>query len=77
MEIRAARPPLREHRRHLHIHERAKPAARASAARLSQDLSPVGYLREYLAFAPAELGSVMPTRLGNALRATESYQGGD
>ena len=29
-------------------------------ARLSQDPSPLGYLREYLAFAPAELGPVMP-----------------
>jgi len=35
------------------------------------------YLREYLAFAPAELGPVVPTRLGNALRAAESCPGGD
>ena len=35
------------------------------------------YLREYLAFAPAELGPVVPTRLGNALRAAESYPGSD
>jgi hypothetical protein len=46
-------------------------------ARLSQDPSPMGYLREYLAFAPAELGPVMPSRLGGALRAAESYPGGD
>ena len=31
-------------------------------ARLSQDPPPMGYLREYLAFALAELGPVMPTR---------------
>lgn len=46
-------------------------------ARLQEDMSPMGYLREYLAFAPAELGPVMPTRLGNALRAGESYPGDD
>jgi hypothetical protein len=46
-------------------------------ARLSQGPSPMGYLREYLAFVPAELGPVMPTHLGNALRAAESYPGGD
>ena len=38
---------------------------------------PLGYLREYLAFAPAEPGPVMPTRLGSALRAAESYPGSD
>jgi hypothetical protein len=43
--------------------------------RLDQDTTPMGYLRDYLAFAPAELGPVMPTRLGNALRAAESYPG--
>jgi len=43
--------------------------------RLSGDDSPAGFLRCYLAFAPAELGPVMPTRLGNALRAAESYPG--
>jgi hypothetical protein len=37
----------------------------------------MGYLREYLAFASAELGPVMSTRLGNALRAAQSYPGGD
>ena len=46
-------------------------------ARLHQDTSPMGYLREYLAFAPAELSPLMPTRLGNALRAAESYPGDD
>jgi hypothetical protein len=44
-------------------------------ARRHADPSPMGYLRGYLAFAPAELGPVMPTRLGNALRAAESYPG--
>lgn len=44
-------------------------------ARLQKNTSPMGYLREYLAFAPAELGLLMPTRLGNALRAAESYPG--
>jgi hypothetical protein len=43
--------------------------------RLHKDTSSMGYLREYLAFAPAEFGPVMPTRLGNALRAAESYPG--
>ena len=32
--------------------------------RLYRDKSPMGYLRDYLAFAPAELGPLMPTRLG-------------
>jgi hypothetical protein len=45
--------------------------------RLHKDTSSMAYLREYLAFAPAELGPVMPTRLGNALRAAESYPGDD
>jgi hypothetical protein len=44
-------------------------------ARMSKDTSAMGYLREYLAFAPAELGDVLPTRLGNTLRAAESYPG--
>jgi hypothetical protein len=35
----------------------------------------MGYLRQYIAFAPAELGDVLPTRLGNTLRAAESYPG--
>jgi hypothetical protein len=43
--------------------------------RLAKDHSAMGYLREYLAFAPAELGPVLPTRLGNTLRAAESYPG--
>lgn len=42
---------------------------------LANDASAMGYLREYLAFAPAELGAVLPTRLGNTLRAAESYPG--
>jgi hypothetical protein len=42
---------------------------------LANDASPMGYLREYLAFAPAELGAVLQTRLGNTLRAAESYPG--
>ena len=46
-------------------------------ARLSLDPSPIRYLREYLAFAPAELGPVMPTGLGSALGAAESCPGGD
>jgi hypothetical protein len=45
--------------------------------RLDQDKSPMGYLRDYLAFAPAELGPLMPTGLGNTLRAAESYPGDD
>lgn len=43
--------------------------------RLAKDTSALGYLREYLAFAPAEFGPVLPTRLGNTLRAAESYPG--
>jgi hypothetical protein len=43
--------------------------------RLAKDTSAMGYLSWYLAFAPAELGSVLPTRLGNTLRAAESYSG--
>jgi hypothetical protein len=42
---------------------------------LAKDTSALGYLREYLAFAPAEFGPVLPTRLGNTLRAAESYPG--
>jgi hypothetical protein len=45
-------------------------------ARLNEDTSLMAYLREYLAFAPSELGPLMPTRRGNALRAAESYPGG-
>jgi hypothetical protein len=44
-------------------------------AQLAKDASAMGYLREYLAFAPAELGDVLPTSLGNTLRAAESYSG--
>ena len=43
--------------------------------RLARDTSAMGYLRQYLAFPPAELGDVLPTRLGNTLRAAESYPG--
>jgi len=43
--------------------------------RLAKDSSAMGYLVEYLAFAPAELGAMLPTRLGNTLRAAESYPG--
>jgi hypothetical protein len=43
--------------------------------RLAKDTSAMGYLRQYLAFAPAEPGAVLPTRLGNTLRAAESYPG--
>jgi hypothetical protein len=43
--------------------------------RLAKDTSAMGYLREYLAFAPAELEVMLPTRLGNTLRAAESYPG--
>lgn len=48
---------------------------RRRLTRLARDTSAVGYQREYLAFAPAELGAVLPTRLGNTLRAAESYPG--
>jgi hypothetical protein len=44
-------------------------------AKLAKDTSPLGYQRSYLAFAPAETGPSMPTRLGNALRAAETYPG--
>jgi hypothetical protein len=51
---------------------RARKANRAAqAARASADLS---YQRSYLSFAPAP-APVMPTRLGNALRAAEAYPG--
>jgi hypothetical protein len=43
--------------------------------RLAKDTSATGYLSRYLAFAPAELGAMLPTRLGNTLRAAESYSG--
>jgi hypothetical protein len=43
-------------------------------ARLAKDASELGYLRGYLAFPPAP-SPVLPTRLGNALRAAESYPG--
>ena len=43
-------------------------------ARLAKDASELGYLRGYLAFPP-EPSPVLPTRLGNALRAAESYPG--
>lgn len=48
---------------------------RRQLTQLAKDTSAMGYLREYLAFAPAELGAVLPTRLGNTLRAAESYPG--
>jgi hypothetical protein len=38
---------------------------------------PAGIACEYLAFAWPEIGPIMPTRLGNALRAAESYPGDD
>jgi hypothetical protein len=44
-------------------------------SKVSGDTTEMGYLRSYLAFAPAELGSVLPTQLGNTLRAAESYPG--
>jgi hypothetical protein len=43
---------------------------------LLRDNSEVGYQRFYVAFA-ADLDQVLPTRLGNALRAAESYAGDD
>jgi len=46
-------------------------------SRLSGDSSPMGYLRAYLAFAPAGSGTLLPTRLGNTLQAAESYPGDD
>lgn len=42
--------------------------------RLAGDVTDLGYLRSYLAF-PAEPTPVLPTQLGNALRAAESYPG--
>jgi hypothetical protein len=44
--------------------------------KLAKDASELGYLRDYLAFPP-EPSPVLPTRLGNALRAAESYPGDD
>jgi hypothetical protein len=44
--------------------------------KLAEDASELGYLRGYLAFPP-EPSPVLPTRLGNALRAAESYPGDD
>ena len=44
------------------------------AARLAEDATPMGYLRRYQAYAPEE-HEVLPTRLGNALRAAEAYSG--
>jgi len=41
--------------------------------RLAADPSELGYLHSYLAFPPD--GEPLPTRLGNALRAAESYPG--
>jgi hypothetical protein len=43
-------------------------------AKLAADLSPDGYLRSYVAFAPHP-EPVLPTRLGNARRAAKSYPG--
>jgi hypothetical protein len=43
-------------------------------AKMGGDTSEAGYLCSYLAFPPAP-SPVLPTRLGNALRAAESYPG--
>jgi hypothetical protein len=43
--------------------------------RLARDTSAMGYLLQYLAFAPADLADVLPTKFGNTLRAAESYAG--
>ena len=44
-------------------------------ARFARDITAMGHLRSYVGFAPAEIGPVMPTRLGNVLKAAESYPG--
>lgn len=46
---------------------------KARRDRLAADTSELGYLHSYLAFPPD--GEPLPTRLGNALRAAESYPG--
>jgi hypothetical protein len=47
--------------------------------RLAADQTPLGVLHSYLAFPPpemqAQLGPLLPTRLGNTLRAAEVYPG--
>jgi hypothetical protein len=48
---------------------------RRRLTQLANDTTAMGYQRQYLTFAPAELGDVLPTRLGNTLRAAESYPG--
>ncbi len=45
---------------------------RRRLTQLANDTTAMGYQRQYLTFAPAELGDVLPTRLGNTLRAAES-----